>query len=622
MRDVTTDSHTSDRSRGDDPSEVPSAEPTATPAAAGEGRSEEWHDPLLVEARGRRWGLWLGLLGGAAVLTTAGVLMATSLPGGTTLAGVAIQSVDDAPAALAEAAGALAAQPIRLATDAGTEVVLTGAELGLDVDVADSLAPVGDGLPSLTAWATRVGGPLEAPLEVAAYETEVLGQVAADITAEPVNAEVDVQRNGIETTPGVDGLDVGPDDVAAALDQAVATLATAAPGTWPDVVEVTVGGTTTVPPVTQADIDGIADTVARLEAAEVAVAADVVVPDELEDDADGEATLEEERTRQEITLAGHELRSLVGVEAVPDAPEGQRLALVPNPGGSPPRLNALMDLARIAPVMTAHIEDRSPTPAQGEDSTDVSEITGEVVVDEVQPGFEPDVEATLAQVIDAALAGGGSVEVVGDPDATVTPEDIGIREPISSFTTYYTAGQSRVTNIRRFAEIVDGYIIPPGESFEINHYVGRRTPEKGFVGGGAIQNGELVTEFGGGVSQFSTTFFNAAWFAGVELVDFKAHSVYFSRYPPGREATLNWPDVNNEIRNDTPYAILVDTHSTATSVTVTFWSTPYWDVQTIMGPCGCGGAFTVTNQRIITPPGGESITEEYTTIYTVLQNND
>ena len=152
--------------------------------------------------------------------------------------------------------------------------------------------------------------------------------------------------------------------------------------------------------------------------------------------------------------------------------------------------------------------------------------------------------------------------------------------------------------------------------------MGRRTPEKGFVGGGAIQNGELVTEFGGGVSQFSTTFFNAAWFAGVELVDFKAHSVYFSRYPPGREATLNWPDVNNEIRNNTPYAILVDTDSNETSVTVTFWSTPYWDVQTIMGPCACGGAFTITNQRILTPPGGEPITEDYTTIYTVLQNND
>ena len=617
---MTTDPHTSETSRGDDPTDGSPADLT-TEAATQPGGTDQWHDPLLVEAPGRRWGLWVGIVGGAAALTAAGVLMATRLPGGTTLAGVPVASVDEAPAALAEAAGALAAQPFRLTTAAGTEAVRTGADLGLTVDLEDTIAPVGDGLPSLTAWLTRPGGPREAPLELAAYDSEVLAEVAAAITAEPVNAAVDVRRNGIETIPGEDGLDVSPAEVAAALDAAVAQVATTDPSSWPATVEVTVAGTSTTPPVGQADIDGIADTVALLEAAEVVVGGDVVIADELEDDADGEATLEDERTRQEITLAGHELRALVDVEAVPDAPEGQRLRLVPNPGGSPARLNALMALVRIPPQMTAHIENRSPTPPQGEDSTDVSEVTGDVVVDDVQAGFEPDVEATLAQVIDAALAGGGTVDVIGDANTDVDPADMGIVEPISSFTTYYTPGQSRVTNIRRFAEIVDGYIIPPGESFEINHYVGRRTPEKGFVGGGAIQNGELVTEFGGGVSQFSTTFFNAAWFAGVELVDFKAHSVYFSRYPPGREATLNWPDVNNEIRNNTPYAILVDTDSNETSVTVTFWSTPYWDVQTIMGPCACGGAFTITNQRILTPPGGEPITEDYTTIYTVLQNN-
>ena len=194
---------------------------------------------------------------------------------------------------------------------------------------------------------------------------------------------------------------------------------------------------------------------------------------------------------------------------------------------------------------------------------------------------------------------------------------MGIVEPVSTFTSYYTAGQSRVQNIRRIAEIVDGVIVPAGESFEVNHFVGRRTVDNGFTVGGAILDGELVSDIGGGVSQFATTFFNAAWFAGVELVDFKAHSFYFSRYPPGREATINYPNVNLEIRNDTPYDILIDTDSNETSVTVTFWSTPYWDVQTIMGPCACGGSFRVTNERILTAPGGQPVTEEYTTVYSV-----
>lgn len=624
VRDVTSTTRASDDVEGASPTETPAPNPEdsrETAATDGKPSTTDWHKPMLVEATGPRKGLWLGLLGGIAVLGAAGALMATNLPGGTTLVGAPVGTVDDAPAALAQGAAGLTAQTFRLITDAGNEVVVTGTDLGLAVDVDASIQPVAQGLPSIAAWLTRLpSGPLAAPVEVVPLDPDVLASVADEVSLDPVNAAIDVRRAGIDVVEGVDGIDVTPDAVATALDAAIDEVAASDPATWPDVIDVPVAGTPVPPPVGQADIDALSETVANLESAEVVVTGEVILPDGTgeEDTDDEDGASEPERVDQAITLTGGELRTLVDVEADPDAPAGERLVLVP--GSTPARLVALMDLAKVPPELTAHIENRSPTPSQNEDATDVSDITGDIVVDDVVPGFEPDREATLAQVIDAALAGGGEVRIVGDEQATVTPEDVGIREPISTFTTYYTPGQSRVTNIRRFAELVDGVIVPSGESFEINHHVGRRTAAKGFVGGGAIQNGEVVTEFGGGVSQFSTTFFNAAWFAGVELVDFKAHSVYFSRYPPGREATLNWPNVNNEIRNNTPYDILIDTHSTDNSVTVTFWSTPYWDVQTVMGPCQCGGSFRVTNQRILTAPGGTPVTEEYTTIYTVLRN--
>ena len=110
------------------------------------------------------------------------------------------------------------------------------------------------------------------------------------------------------------------------------------------------------------------------------------------------------------------------------------------------------------------------------------------------------------------------------------------------FTTYHACCASRVTNIHRMADLVRGAVVAPGASFSINDHIGERTAEKGFVTAGAIRDGKHVDEIGGGVSQFATTMFNAAYFAGLDIDEYQAHSEYFDRYPRGREATMGYPD--------------------------------------------------------------------------------
>lgn len=157
--------------------------------------------------------------------------------------------------------------------------------------------------------------------------------------------------------------------------------------------------------------------------------------------------------------------------------------------------------------------------------------------------------------------------------------ELGINELVGSFTTSYTAGQSRVTNIRRIAELTQGAIIEPGETFSLNEFVGQRTTAKGFVPAGTIVNGHLVDSVGGGISQFATTIFNASFFAGLEFDEYQSHSIYFSRYPYGREATISWPAPALKIHNPTPYGILIWPTSTETSVTVDLYSTKWADVE-------------------------------------------
>ena len=80
---------------------------------------------------------------------------------------------------------------------------------------------------------------------------------------------------------------------------------------------------------------------------------------------------------------------------------------------------------------------------------------------------------------------------------------------------------------------------------------------------------------GGGVSQFATTMFNAAFFAGLDIPTYAMHGLYISRYPYGREATLSFPSPDLRVRNTTPYGVLIWPTYTGSSITVTLYSTKY-----------------------------------------------
>ena len=144
---------------------------------------------------------------------------------------------------------------------------------------------------------------------------------------------------------------------------------------------------------------------------------------------------------------------------------------------------------------------------------------------------------------------------------------------ISTFTTRYEPGQPRVVNIRRAAELLDRTVIPSGGRFSMNAALGRRTVARGFVPAPMISGGRLVPSVGGGISQVATTLYNAAFFAGLKLVEHTPHSFYISRYPVGREATISWGGPELVFRNERAAAIVVRVGATATAVTVRMYST-------------------------------------------------
>ncbi|MDJ0790312.1 MAG: VanW family protein [Acidimicrobiia bacterium] len=188
--------------------------------------------------------------------------------------------------------------------------------------------------------------------------------------------------------------------------------------------------------------------------------------------------------------------------------------------------------------------------------------------------------AEVAAAVELAARGDGTGElpIILDalpPFTTEMAEAYGELYEVSEFTTYMP-GVNRAHNIRLMADLVDDTIVWPGDTFSVNDHVGRRTLEKGFKYDCAIVKGELSCEeepvnVGGGVSQFGTTIFNAIYFGCYEDVTHTPHSIYFTKYPEGREATLGYPSPDVAFRNNSEAPVIIRTSYTNRSVTVTFF---------------------------------------------------
>ena len=111
---------------------------------------------------------------------------------------------------------------------------------------------------------------------------------------------------------------------------------------------------------------------------------------------------------------------------------------------------------------------------------------------------------------------------------------------ISSYTTYYDEKEKdRAENIAIASALIDGVTVQAYGEFSFNATVGRRTAEAGFKQAKIIVNGEYVSGVGGGVCQVSTTLYNAALKAGLQITEYHPHSLRVSYIPPSRDAMVS-----------------------------------------------------------------------------------
>lgn len=312
-------------------------------------------------------------------------------------------------------------------------------------------------------------------------------------------------------------------------------------------------------------------------------------------------------------------------------------------GARGPGLRLVADPRRLRRVLGDEVERLESPPVDASFAV----VGGAVQVVPSRHGVAFDPEEAARKLVRAALRENRTAQLRGTPvEPELTTEEaraLHITELVSTFTTYHPCCQPRVHNIHLIADLVDGHVVKPGEVFSLNEFVGERTPEKGFVPAPGITNGEFVDQYGGGISQFTTTMFNAIFFGGYEILEFQPHSYWFSRYPMGREATLSWPKPDLRFRNNTDAGVYIDTSYTDTSITVTLYGNTDVEVSSVTGqphdvvppPVECRPnpslekgeevvvqegiqGFTVQVTRTLRYPNGRTETEVYTTRYRAL----
>lgn len=176
---------------------------------------------------------------------------------------------------------------------------------------------------------------------------------------------------------------------------------------------------------------------------------------------------------------------------------------------------------------------------------------------------------------------------------------------ISSYTTQTTSDANRNNNVNLAAQAVSGTVVMPGETFSFNAATGQRTTQKGYLPAAAIAGGTTVDEVGGGVCQVSSTLFNAAVMADMTIITRYPHTWPSNYVDKGRDATVNWPNLDFVFRNDRSTPIFI----------VAYYNNRKCTVEIYGASLGAGESRDLVSQVVdVTDPPAEPLMEMNTAL--------
>ena len=162
----------------------------------------------------------------------------------------------------------------------------------------------------------------------------------------------------------------------------------------------------------------------------------------------------------------------------------------------------------------------------------IAQGTGGIAVD----------QQALVQSITTALMGGDYTTPIAIPlqaSPSISPDAQVTFLSTSAETSFSGSSSNRIYNIQKGADLINGYVLKPGETFSTNGVLGTRTLANGWKMANAYVSGTTEEQAGGGVCQLSSTLYNAVVKADLEIVSRRNHSMPVSYMRKGLDATIN-----------------------------------------------------------------------------------
>lgn len=178
-------------------------------------------------------------------------------------------------------------------------------------------------------------------------------------------------------------------------------------------------------------------------------------------------------------------------------------------------------------------------------------------------GLETDTEE-LTDSIEAFIVSGktdGTISAaVNDVEPEITKEMVKKNiVPLSCYTTTSVNTANGTANMGTALDACNGSVIEPGETWSFNECTGNSNLESnGYLPAGVIVNGKLETGIGGGLCQASTTIYNAALFANMEIAERHNHLWASAYVPSGFDATIDYPGLDLKLKNTTDYQMFIE----------------------------------------------------------------
>ena len=130
-----------------------------------------------------------------------------------------------------------------------------------------------------------------------------------------------------------------------------------------------------------------------------------------------------------------------------------------------------------------------------------------------------------------------------------------VRDLLGAYSTSFSSsGANRVKNVTTGCEKINGTVLYPGDELSVYKLVSPFTKANGYELAGSYSNGQTVESFGGGICQVSTTLYNAALKAELEVVERFNHSMTVSYVPLAADAAIagTYKDLKFKNNYDTP----------------------------------------------------------------------